>query len=131
MSEMGFFDSVKKAINSEVPRKFEANRQITIEELYDLLIEHEDEFEMPFKMNNILGKRIVFKRHPRLEIQLLVTVKGNVITVTPNNQEAEIESGGFSIRTADLKNGFGLQTEFNRDDYVTDVTNKIERIVNG
>lgn len=51
--------------------------------------------------------------------------------VTPNNQEAEIESGGFSIRTADLKNGFGLQTEFNRDDYVTDVTNKIERIVNG
>jgi len=128
---MGFFDSVKKAINSEVPRKFEANRQITIEELYDLLIEHEDEFEMPFKMNNILGKRIVFKRHPRLEIQLLVTVKGNVITVTPNNQEAEIESGGFSIRTADLKNGFGLQTEFNRDDYVTDVTNKIERIVNG
>ena len=128
---MGFFDSVKKAINSEVPRKFETNRQITIEELYDLLIEHEDEFEMPFKMNNILGKRIVFKRHPRLEIQLLVTVKGNVITVTPNNQEAEIESGGFSIRTADLKNGFGLQTEFNRDDYVTDVTNKIERIVNG
>lgn len=128
---MGFFDSVKKAINSEVQRKFEANRQITIEELYDLLIEHEDEFEMPFKMNNILGKRIVFKRHPRLEIQLLVTVKGNVITVTPNNQEAEIESGGFSIRTADLKNGFGLQTEFNRDDYVTDVTNKIERIVNG
>ena len=128
---MGFFDSVKKAINSEVPRKFEANRQITIEELYDLLIEHEDEFEMPFKMNNILGKRIVFKRHPRLEIQLLVTVKGNVVTVTPNNQEAEIESGGFSIRTADLKNGFGLQTEFNRDDYVTDVTNKIERIVNG
>jgi len=128
---MGFFDSVKKAINSEVPRKFEANRQITIEELYDLLIEHEDEFEMPFKMNNILGKRIVFKRHPRLEIQLLVTVKGNVITVTPNNQEVEIESGGFSIRTADLKNGFGLQTEFNRDDYVTDVTNKIERIVNG
>lgn len=128
---MGFFDSVKKAINSEVPRKFEANRQITIEELYDLLIEHEDEFEMPFKMNNILGKRIVFKRHPRLEIQLLVTVKGNVITVTPNNQEAEIESGGFSVRTADLKNGFGFQTEFNRDDYVTDVTNKIERIVNG
>jgi len=128
---MGFFDSVKKAINSEVPRKFEANRQITIEELYDLLVEHEDEFEMPFKMNNILGKRIVFKRHPRLEIQLLVTVKGNVVTVTPNNQEAEIESGGFSIRTADLKNGFGLQTEFNRDDYVTDVTNKIERIVNG
>ena len=128
---MGFFDSVKKAINSEVPRKFEANRQITIEELYDLLIEHEDEFEMPFKMNNILGKRIVFKRHPRLEIQLLVTVKGNAITVTPNNQEVEIESGGFSIRTADLKNGFGLQTEFNRDDYVTDVTNKIERIVNG
>jgi len=128
---MGFFDSVKKAINSEVPRKFEANRQITIEELYDLLVEHEDEFEMPFKMNNILGKRIVFKRHPRLEIQLLVTVKGNVITVTPNNQEVEIESGGFSIRTADLKNGFGLQTEFNRDDYVTDVTNKIERIVNG
>ena len=128
---MGFFDSVKKAINREVPRKFEANRQITIEELYDLLIEHEDEFEMPFKMNNILGKRIVFKRHPRLEIQLLVTVKGNVITVTPNNQEAEIESGGFSVRTADLKNGFGFQTEFNRDDYVTDVTNKIERIVNG
>lgn len=128
---MGFFDSVKKAINSEVPRKIEAGRQITIEELYDLLLEHEEEFEMPFKMNNILGKRIVFKRHPRLEIQLLVTVKGNVITVTPNNQEAEIESGGFSVRTADLKNGFGLQTEFNRDDYVTDVTNKIERIVNG
>ena len=37
----------------------------------------------------------------------------------------------FSVRTADLKNGFGLQTEFGRDDYVNDVVEKITRIVNG
>ena len=29
------------------------------------------------------------------------------ITVRPNIQEGTIESGGFSVRTADLKNGFG------------------------
>ena len=39
--------------------------------------------------------------------------------------------GGFSVRTADLKNGFGLKTELNRDDYVNDVVAKITRIVNG
>ena len=65
-----------------------------------------------------------------MEIQLLVTVKGNVITVRPNLQEGTIESNGFSVRTADLKNGFGLQTELSRDDYVNDVVEKITRIVN-
>lgn len=128
---MGLLDGLKKVVNSVAPRKIEASREITIEELYDLLQAHADEFEMPFKMSNILGKRIVFKRHPKLELQLLVTAKGNVITVTPNDQEGSIETDGFSISTADLKNGFGFQTEFNRDDYVTDVTEKIRKIVNG
>ncbi|MBQ6314226.1 MAG: hypothetical protein IJI11_01335 [Mogibacterium sp.] len=128
---MGFFDDVKKAVNSLVPRKIEANRAITIEELYDLLLEHEDEFDMPFKLSSMFGKHITFKRHPQLEIQLLVSVKDNVITVRPNDQSGSIESDGFSIRTADLKNGFGLQTELNRDDYVQAVTDKIAAIVNG
>ena len=128
---MGFFDDVKKAVNSLVPRKIEANRAITIEELYDLLLEHEDEFDMPFKLSSMFGKHITFKRHPQLEIQLLVSVKDNVITVRPNDQSGSIESDGFIIRTADLKNGFGLQTELNRDDYVQAVTDKIAAIVNG
>ncbi len=126
---MGLFDTVKKAINSATPRTITTDREISIEELYDLLMQHEDEFAMPFKMSSMFGKHITFKRHPQLELQLLVTTKGNKITVRPNIQEAEIESGGFSIRTADLKNGIGLQTELNRDDYVADVTATIERIV--
>lgn len=128
---MGFFDDVKKAMNSVVPRKIEANRAITIEELYDLLLEHEDEFDMPFKLSSMFGKHITFKRHPQLETQLLVSVKDNVITVRPNDQSGSFESDGFIIRTADLKNGFGLQTELNRDDYVQAVTDKIAAIVNG
>ncbi len=128
---MGLFDDIKKAVNSEVPRKIKTNRTVTIEELYEMLKQHEDEFPVPFKMSSLFGKHITFQRHPQLEIQLIVSVKGDEITVRPNNQEGEIESGGISIRTADLKNGFGLQTEFNRDDYVTDVTAKIEKIVNG
>lgn len=128
---MGLFDDIKKAVNSEVPRKIKTNRTVTIEELYEMLKQHEDEFPVPFKLSSLFGKHITFQRHPQLEIQLIVSVKGDEITVRPNNQEGEIESGGISIRTADLKNGFGLQTEFNRDDYVTDVTSRIERIVNG
>ena len=128
---MGLKDDLKKAAYSAAPRKIEMNRSMTIEELYSLLEQHKDEFPVPFKLSSFLGKRIVFKREPRLEMQLLVTVKGNVITVRPNLQEGTIESGGFSIRTADLKNGFGLKTELNRDDYVSDVVAKITRIVNG
>lgn len=128
---MGLKDDLKKAAYSAAPRKIEMNRSITIEELYSLLEQHKDEFPVPFKLSSFLGKRIVFKREPRLEMQLLVTVKGNVITVRPNLQEGTIESGGFSVRTADLKNGFGLKTELNRDDYVNDVVAKITRIVNG
>lgn len=128
---MGFKDDLKKAVNSAAPRKIEMNRSLTIEELYSLLEQHREEFPVPFKLSSFLGKRITFKREPRLEVQLLVTVKGNVITVRPNLQESTIESGGFSVRTADLKNGFGLTTELNRDDYVNDVTEKITRIVNG
>ena len=128
---MGFKDDLKKAVNSAAPRKIEMNRSLTIEELYSLLEQHREEFPVPFKLSSFLGKRITFKREPRLEMQLLVTVKGNVITVRPNLQESTIESGGVSVRTADLKNGFGLSTELNRDDYVNDVTEKITRIVNG
>ena len=128
---MSIKDDLKKAAYSAVPRKIEMGRSMTIEELYDLLDRHKDEFPVPFKLNSFLGKRITFKREPRLELQLLVTVKGNVITVRPNIQESSIESNGFSIRTADLKNGFGLSTEFGRDDYVNDVVAKITKIVNG
>ena len=128
---MGIKDDLKKAAYSAAPRKIEMNRSLTLEELYSLLEQHKDEFSVPFKLSSFLGKRIVFKREPRLEMQLLVTVKGSVITVRPNLQEGTIESGGFSVRTADLKNGFGLKTELNRDDYVNDVVAKITRIVNG
>ncbi|MBR4657044.1 MAG: hypothetical protein IKO68_10915 [Oscillospiraceae bacterium] len=128
---MGIKDDLKKAAYSAAPRKIEMNRSLTLEELYSLLEQHKDEFSVPFKLSSFLGKRIVFKREPRLEMQLLVTVKNNVITVRPNLQEGTIESGGFSVRTADLKNGFGLKTELNRDDYVNDVVAKITRIVNG
>jgi len=128
---MGIKDDLKKAAYSAAPRKIEMNRSLTLEELYSLLEQHKDEFSVPFKLSSFLGKRIVFKREPRLEMQLLVTAKNNVITVRPNLQEGTIESGGFSVRTADLKNGFGLKTELNRDDYVNDVVAKITRIVNG
>ena len=128
---MGIKDDLKKAAYSAAPRKIEMSRSMTVEELYSLLEQHKDEFSVPFKLSSFLGKRIVFKREPRLEMQLLVTVKNNVITVRPNLQEGTIESGGFSVRTADLKNGFGLKTELNRDDYVSDVVAKITRIVNG
>lgn len=128
---MGLKDDLKKAAYSAAPRKIEMNRSMTIEELYALLEQHKEEFSMPFKLSSFLGKRITFKREPKLELQLLVTVKGNVITVRPNIQEGTIETGGFSVRTADLKNGFGFATEFGRDDYVNDVVAKITRIVNG
>lgn len=128
---MSIKDDLKKAAYSAVPRKIEMGRSMTVEELYDLLDRHKDEFPVPFKLTSFLGKRITFKREPRLELQLLVTVKGNVITVRPNIQEGSIESNGFSIRTADMKNGFGLSTEFGRDDYVNDVVAKITKIVNG
>ena len=128
---MGFKDNLKKAVNSAAPRTIELNRSMTIEEIYALLEQHKNEFPVPFKLTSFLGKRITFKRDPKLEMQLLVSVKGNVITVRPNLQEGTIESDGFSIRTADLKNGFGFATELNRDDYVNDIVEKITKIVNG
>ena len=127
---MGIKEDLKKAINSAAPRKIEMNRSMTIEELFALLDQHKEEFSVPFKLSGFLGKRIIFKREPKLEMQLWVTVKGNEITLRPNIQEGTIETDGFSIRTADLKNGFGLSTELNRDDYVNDVVTKITKIVN-
>ena len=127
---MGIKEDLKKAINSAAPRKIGMNRSMTIEELFALLDQHKEEFSVPFKLSGFLGKRIIFKREPKLEMQLWVTVKGNEITLRPNIQEGTIETDGFSIRTADLKNGFGLSTELNRDDYVNDVVAKITKIVN-
>ena len=127
---MGIKEDLKKAINSAAPRKIEMNRSMTIEELFALLDQHKEEFSVPFKLSGFLGKRIIFKREPKLEMQLWVTVKRNEITLRPNIQEGTIETDGFSIRTADLKNGFGLSTELNRDDYVNDVVAKITKIVN-
>ena len=59
---MGIFDTVKKAVNSAVPKKVTVSREISIEELYELLSQHEDEFEMPFKLSSMFGKHITFKR---------------------------------------------------------------------
>ncbi len=127
---MGLMDDMKKAAYSAVPRKIEMIEPITIEELYKRMKAHENEFEVPFKLSSFLGKRITMKRHPRLEMQLLISIKGNIITVRPNLQEGSFETNGFSVRTADLKNGFGFATEFNRDDYINDVVAKIDALVN-
>ena len=128
---MGIMDDVKKAAYAEAPRKIEANRNLTIEELYALLEPHADEFSAPFKLSGFLGKHIVFKRDPQLELQVLVTVKNNVITVRPNAQEVTVGSDNFSIRTVDVKQGGVFGAEFSRDDYVNDIVEKITRIVNG
>jgi len=53
---MGLFDDVKKAAYSAVPRKIKTNRAVTIEELYDMLMQHEDEFEVSFKLSGMFGK---------------------------------------------------------------------------
>ena len=131
---MGFFDDLKTAAYAEMPRKIELDREITIEELYDLLEPHANEFPVPMKLGNFMGKRIVFARHPKLEMQLWVTVKGNVITVRPNSQEVTLESDNFSVRTVDIKNiedGFFFGAELNRDEYTDAVTAKIAEIVGG
>ena len=96
---MGIKEDLKKAINSAAPRKIGMNRSMTIEELFALLDQHKEEFSVPFKLSGFLGKRIIFKREPKLEMQLWVTVKGNEITLRPNIQEGTIETDGFSIRT--------------------------------
>lgn len=118
-------------MSSTTPRKIELERSITIEELYGLLDQHKDEFPVPIKISSFLGKKIVFKRDKRLEIELHVTVNDSVITVKPVLVEGTIETNGIGVSTAALKNGFGLQTGVGRDDYVNDVVDKITRIVNG
>ena len=131
---MGFFDDLKTAAYAEMPRKIECNRSLTIEELYELLEPHADEFPVPFKLSSFLGKRIIFAREPQLEMQLWVSVKDNVITVRPNSQEVTVGSDNFSVRTVDIKNfqdGGIFGAELNRDKYTDYVTETITRIVNG
>ena len=130
---MGFFDDLKTAAYAEMPRKIQCNRTITIEELYELLQQHAEEFPVPFKLSTFLGKRIVFAREPKLEMQIWVMVKGNEITVRPNAQDAEFETEGFAISSVFLKNlesGL-LGAELNRDTYINYMTDTITRIVNG
>ena len=130
---MGFFDDLKTAVYAEMPRKIECNRSITIEELYELLQQHADEFPVPFKLTGFLGKHITFAREPKLEMQIWVMVKDNVITVRPNSQEVEYETEGFAVSSVFLKNlesGL-LGAELNRDTYINYVTETITRIVNG
>ena len=126
---MGFTDDINKAMYSAVQRKIELQKSITIQELYDILKAHESEFAVDFGLHTFPIKRITFKRHPKLELQLIVTVKDRTIKVTPNIQEGTIGVNGMNIRTADLKNGFGFATEFGRDDYVEDVVAKITRML--
>ena len=82
---MGLFDDFKRAVYAEMPRKIELDRAISLDELYALLEPHADEFPVPFKLSKMLGSRIVFARHPKLEMQVWVTVKDNVITVRPRH----------------------------------------------
>jgi len=108
-----------------LPRKIELTRNITIQDLNAILEAHEEEFDTLFKMGTFPFKRITFKRHPKLEMQLILTVKDNIIKITPNIQETTIGNENFSVRTADLKNGFGFATELNRDDYIEEFVRKI------
>ena len=77
-------------------------------------------------MSTFLVKRITFKRHPQLEMQLILTVKDNVIKITPNLQKGEVGNGSFSVKTTTFKNGIGLATGLNRDDYINDFVEKLK-----
>lgn len=91
----------KEMMSADNPVKFQLNREMELEEIYEKMNSRASEFKMPFKLKKgIMGKSIQFDTDKDLELSIRVTVKGKEVTVKPivKQNQTSVGAGGFQVR---------------------------------
>ena len=130
ITEMG------KAVSA---RTFEIHAPLTIEEINEKLQVRATAFQMPFDLKKgITGPHIAFKKEKVTDVIIHISVKENVVKVTPLVQEntTNVSMGGISMRTD--KNSLGrkgvkgmLDLPMQRGAYIDQVTETARKILAG
>ena len=130
ITEMG------KAVSA---RTFEIHAPLAIEDIFGKLQTRAAAFQMPFELKKgIGGLHIVFKKEKVTDVIIHISVKENVVKVTPLVQEntSNVSMGGFSMRTD--KNSLGrkgvkglLDLPMQRGAYIDLVTETAKKILAG
>ena len=91
----------KEMLDSQKPIKIELTREMELDELYSKLSPRASEFKNEFKLKKgLFGKKVQFKKDAETDLIIIVTVKGNVITVKSTVQETKtsVGVGGVDFR---------------------------------
>ena len=130
--------NLNEMAKATIPREVELSCEMTTEEVFEKIKARAAAFEAPFSLKSGMnGKKIVFEKHPELDVVLNVTVDGNVLKVKSmvlENQSA-VGIGGASFRTdknSVLKKGVGgvMNLPVQRGEYIDKVTDTIRKILN-
>jgi len=130
--------SLAEMAKAQAPRTFELSAALTVEEIFAKLQTRAAAFEMPFDLKNgIGGKNITFKKHQETDVIVSVSVKENVVKVTPVIQEnkTSVGVGGMNMRID--KNSVArkgvkgvMDLPMQRGAYTDEVMETIKKILN-
>ena len=120
-------------------RKFDLTRELTIDELYELMNQRAAAFQMPFsRKGGIGGEHISFKKEPNLDVMLAVTIKDGTVKVMPSvaTSQTNVHSGNFSFdvgKNSVLRRGVkgALDRPMLQGAYIDTVTDTIQKLING
>ncbi len=133
---MASLTEMAKAVTA---RTFEITAPLTIEEIHEKLQARAAAFQMPFDLKKgITGPHVAFKKEKVTDVIIHISVKENVVKVTPLVQEntSSVSMGGISMRTD--KNSLGrkgvkgmLDLPMQRGAYIDLVTETARKILAG
>lgn len=124
--------SINEMAKATAPRNFSADPALTIDALYEKLNARATAFPVPFeRKGGVGGERIVFKREPKLDVALTVTVKDGTVRVTPNitSNQSSVSVGGIPVAGTTVSGT--MNKTMQQGAYIDGVTQTIQKILAG
>ena len=131
--------SLADMAKATAPRTFELSAAMTVEEAFSKLQARAAAFQLPFDLKKgIGGPNITFQKEAETDVIISVSIKENVVKITPMIQENKTTVGVGNVNMRVDKNSLykkgvsGLMDlPMQRGAYIDAVTETIQKILNG
>ena len=124
--------SITDMAKATAPRTFAADSSLTIDALYEKLAARAAAFPVAFeRKGGVGGERIVFKRDPKLDVALNVTVKDDTVKVSAvtTSSTSSVSVGGIPVGGTSM--GGAMNKTMQQGAYIDQVTDTIRKILAG
>lgn len=124
--------SITDMAKATAPRTFAADSSLTIDALYEKLAARAAAFPVAFeRKGGVGGERIAFKREPKLDVALNVTVKDGTVKVSANttSNTSSVSVGGIPVGGSSMSGA--MNKTMQQGEYIDQVTDTIQKILAG